>query len=240
MKKSLFTMAIVLMAIAAQAQFKVHSNNMVSIGGNNGDYGLQVTPNGYSYFRTQNFLDYSYATLSMANINHQKHWIVLNMYHTAPACYQKSMFYVLGNGCTFSKHYYTITSSELSDDCLYAQSSKSVDGEDALSTILNLNAHYYEEEQSITAEEIENNENIDREAVEGMIGDLEKRIVALSAKNLSEVFPDAVRTDSEARLCIDYNAIVAMLVEAVKQQQTEINRLRETLEENGLLEPEKP
>ncbi len=30
-----------------------------------------------------------------------------------------------------------------------------------------------------------------------------------------------------------------MLVEAVKQQQAEIELLRKTLEENGLLEPEK-
>jgi len=63
--------------------------------------------------------------------------------------------------------------------------------------------------------------------------------VGLSGENLAGVFPDAVRTDPEARLCIDYNAVVTMLVEAVKQQQAEIELLRKTLEENGLLEPEK-
>ena len=240
MKKTLFTLAIVLLALAAQAQFKVHSDNWVSIGSSSGSYGLQVTPNGYTYFRTLINTDYSRANLSMANTNHQKHWIVLNLYNTDTACYNKSMFYVLGNGCTYSKHNFIISNQELSDDCLYSQSSESVDSEEALSTILNLTAHYYEEEQSITAEEIENNENIDREAVEGMIGDLGKRIVALSAKNLSEVFPNAVRTDSEARLCIDYNAVVTMLVEAVKQQQAEIELLRTVLEENGLMEPKNP
>ena len=82
-------------------------------------------------------------------------------------------------------------------------------------------------------------EHIDENAVLGMIDDLEKSNVRLKAETLVEVFPDAVRTDPEARLCVDYNAVVTMLVEAVKQQQSEIDLLRKTLEENGLLEPEK-
>ena len=73
-----------------------------------------------------------------------------------------------------------------------------------------------------------------------IVNDLEKKTVALSAENLAEVFPDAVRTDPDNRLGINYNAIITMLTEAVKQQQTEIQLLRKTLEENGLLEPEKP
>ena len=94
-------------------------------------------------------------------------------------------------------------------------------------------------EPTVTLEEIENNEYVDISAVEGMIGDLEKHKVSLSAENLAEVFPDAVRTDPQARLCIDYNAVVTLLTQAVKKQQAEIELLRKVLEENGLMEPEK-
>lgn len=73
-----------------------------------------------------------------------------------------------------------------------------------------------------------------------MINDLGKRTVGLSAENLEEVFPDAVRTDPQARLFINYNAVVAMLTQAVKEQQAQIELLRKTLEENGLMEPDKP
>ena len=67
-----------------------------------------------------------------------------------------------------------------------------------------------------------------------MIRDLGKRNIGLDVSLLGEVVPDAVRTDTEARLCINYNAVITLLVEAVKQQQEEIKLLQKTLEENGL------
>ena len=79
------------------------------------------------------------------------------------------------------------------------------------------------------------NEYINEEAVEGMMLDLGKKGIGLSGDNLAEVLPEAVRTDPEARLCINYQAIVTMLIEAVKEQQNEIERLQQILEENGLM-----
>lgn len=76
MKKALMTIAIALLALAARAQIKVHDDNWVSIGCLNGDFGLQVTPTGYTYFRTQDSISWSWATLSYANNSLQKHWIV--------------------------------------------------------------------------------------------------------------------------------------------------------------------
>ena len=236
MKKALFTMAIVLLAIMAQAQIKVHDDNWVSIGCLNNSFGLQVTPIGYTYFRTQSDKNYSWATLSMANQFGQKHWIVENLYNDSTHCWKKHMFYVYGNGSVYCSGLYSISYPHL---CLQNYNSSSIYSEDALTTILGINGYYFEEDALITQEEIEENEYIDDEAVEGMIGDLKKRKVGMSADNLAEVFPDAVRTDPQARLCIDYNAIVTMLVGAVKQQQAEIENLRKALEEHGLLEPEK-
>ena len=222
-----------LLAVAAQAQIKVHDDNWVSIGCLNGNFGLQVTPSGYIYYRTQSSSNFSWATLSMANQAKQKHWIVENHYNDSIHCVGKHMFFVYGNG---SVHYTSLACID-NNKCL--DDSRTINSEDALSTILNINGYYFGENDSTTPEEIENSEYINSEAVAGMINDLEKNRVALSADNLVEAFPDAVRTDPEARLCIDYNAVVTMLVEAVKQQQTEITLLRKTLEENGFLEQEK-
>ena len=77
-------------------------------------------------------------------------------------------------------------------------------------------------------------EYIQEEAKDAMIRDLGKRNIGLDVSLLGEVVPDAVRTDTEARLCINYNAVITLLVEAVKQQQEEIKLLQKTLEENGL------
>ena len=44
MKKTLFTLAIVLLAVAAQAQIKVHDNGHVSLGCLTHAFGVQVQP----------------------------------------------------------------------------------------------------------------------------------------------------------------------------------------------------
>lgn len=66
-----------------------------------------------------------------------------------------------------------------------------------------------------------------------MYADFGKRTAALLDDNLEEVFPEAVRTDPKNRLCIDYQSVVTMLVEAVKEQQREIEELRTALGQMG-------
>ena len=184
MKKVLLTFAIVLLVLAAQAQIKVHNNGHVSLGCLTQNYGVQVQPNGFTYLRTQNTTDYSWANLSMGNKPHQIHWIVENQYRPDNLCNGQFMFYVYGNGSVFSTGYYT---ADCPSDCVNALNiHRSIGGEEALSIILGITANYYEEEPEITPEEIENSEYIDAEAVEGMIGDLEKRTVSLSAENLDQ------------------------------------------------------
>lgn len=234
MKKLYLLFVFLLAAITAQAQFKVHDNGHVSIGSLTQATGIQVQPSGYVYFRTQNSSNYGWAESSLANANYQKHWIVENHFNHLPQCYGKQMFYVYGNGHACATNYLTIATDSINDTCYNNHNSK-INGSRALETILNLNGCYYEHDPEMTPQEIENNEYIDENAVEGMINDLGKRTVRLSVGNLEEVFPEAVRTDPEARLCIDYNAVITMLTQAVKQQQVEIEELRTALKEHGIL-----
>lgn len=76
MKKSLLTLAIVLLAVAAQAQIKVHSNGQVSLGTLTTNYGVQIHPLDYTSFRTQNSDNWSWVELSSSEVPKQKHWIV--------------------------------------------------------------------------------------------------------------------------------------------------------------------
>lgn len=213
----------------ATAQIKIYDDNSVSLGCLNKNYGLQVTQTGYTYLRTQSSLPYVWANLSMANLGTQKHWIVEKQYGTTDL--GEHLFYVQGDGTVYYSDNYQIQSNP--ND----KSRELVDGDLALSTILGLNACYFEEDPSTTPEEIENSEFVEKDAVEGMIAELGKKSVSLFAENVAEVFPDAVRTDPQARLCIDYNAIVTMLTRAMRQQQEEIEQLREVLRENGLMNP---
>lgn len=78
MKKTLLTLSVVLLAVAAQAQFKVHDNGHVSIGSLTTYYGIQVQPNGYSYFRPQYNTDYGWVANSFSNKTTMLNWMVTN------------------------------------------------------------------------------------------------------------------------------------------------------------------
>jgi len=130
------------------------------------------------------------------------------------------MYTDMGVACA-TNHYTITTNSNHSKD------SEAINGEQALSIISGLNGYYFKpEEQEIP--DLENNEFVVPEAVEAMYADFEKRTAGLSGK-----FPEAVRTDPKNRFCIDYQSVVTMLVEAVKEQQREIEELRSSLEEFG-------
>ena len=79
MKKLLFSLAIMLLAVAAQAQIKVHSNGQVSLGTLSTNYGVQIHPLDYTSFQTQNPDNGSWVELSLSNVTYQKHWIVKDL-----------------------------------------------------------------------------------------------------------------------------------------------------------------
>ena len=54
------------------------------------------------------------------------------------------------------------------------------------------------------------------------------------------MLPEAVTADENGMLYLDYDALTVFLIETVKEQRQKIDILRKALEENGLLEPEKP
>lgn len=226
MKKALFTLAITLLTIAAQAQFKIHDDGWVSVGSLTKIYGIQVHPDCYTSFRVLNSEAYGWGTNSISDINTMKHWIVTNRDNTS-----QQVFYIDGIGTVWARNQYTygINHTVVRDGL------ELIDKEEALASILQLNGCYYDDENNTaTSEDILGSEYIQEEAKEAMIRDLGKRNIGLDASLLGEVVPDAVRTDTEARLCINYNAVITLLVEAVKQQQDEIELLQKTLEENGL------
>ena len=222
MKKTLITFAIVLLTVAAQAQIKMHSDGQISLGSLTKNYGVQVMQNGISYFRSQSNQPYSVTTRGLANHFHQKHWVVKDYYTNGSQ--GDDMFYVYGYGAACATYHYTIQSNDSPAGKDY------IDGEEALATVLQLRGCHRENNHSMTPEEIMTNEFIDEEAKEEIVKDLDKQIVYLENESLSRAFPDAVRTDPQNRLCIDYQSVVTMLVEALKEQQREIEELRETFE----------
>ena len=181
MKKALLTFAIVLFAVAAQAQFKIHSDSHISIGSLTRNFGVQVQPTGTTYFRTQVNNQYSLATRSKANADHQKHWTVYDCYGNT----NSDLFFVYGNGNVWSTDSYTIQQNQ-NDSKAEAEP---INSEDALATILRMNGYYYDDNTMLTEEEILGSESIKEEAKAEIVNDLEKRRLHCQSKTSPKYSP---------------------------------------------------
>ena len=221
MKKSLFTMALVLLAVAAQAQFKMHSNGRITFQTttNTASQGVAIDPypswtttfNGDTYFTKSALftkVTSGYQGMNMAYTTNQyaSTWVV------AYPNWTTLTFYVRATGAAYATAHYTITSK--SGTGSKGENDEPISGTEALEVISGLNGYYHApEEQEIP--DLENDENVDPEAVEAMYADFDKRSVGLSGNDFVEAFPEGVRTDPQNRLCINYSSVVTMLVEAV-------------------------
>ena len=235
MKIALFPFAIVLFAVVAQAQtaFKVHSDGQISLQSATTSYGIQIPSSGVVSFEPNITAAYGLTNITKARASLTRAWTVKNLTAANVIDYH---FFVLGNGSVYSyAGYYNYTSP------LYpSKSSQPI--EQATELISNMKGYYMDshEFEGVTLEDFENNPNVLPEAIEGLRKDLEKdKIVGMYAEELEEVLPEAVRHTPEGNMAINYNAIVPVLIEAFKEQQTRIEHLESILRENGLLNSNK-
>ena len=235
MKIALFPFAIVLFAVVAQAQtaFKVHSDGQISLQSATTSYGIQIPSSGVVSFEPNITAAYGLTNITKARASLTRAWTVKNLTAANVIDYH---FFVLGNGSVYSyAGYYNYTSP------LYpSKSSQPI--EQATELISNMKGYYMDshEFEGVTLEDFENNPNVLPEAIEGLRKDLEKdKIVGMYAEELEEVLPEAVRHTPEGNMAINYNAIVPVLIEAFKEQQTRIEQLESILMENGLLNSNK-
>ena len=237
MKKVLLTLAIVLLAIAAQAQntsFKVHSDGQISLQSATTSYGIQIPSSGVASFEPNILLPYGRTSATKARSLLAKAWVVYNDFATNPT---GNVFYVLGNGNVYSYGQYTIGTNTPGGG-----GRDNYPIEDASNLVSRMKGYYLDnhEYDGITPEDFENNENILPEALDGLLKDLDKeKVIGMNAEELEEVLPEAVRHDPEGRMAINYTAVVTVLVEAVKEQQARIDQLESILRENGLLNGKK-
>lgn len=236
MKKVLFTIAIALLAVAVQAQtaFKVHSDGQISLQSATTSYGIQIPSSGVMSIEPN--IQAAYHKTAQTKTFHPltKSW-TLNMVTDNPNIAPTGdVFYVNGNGNTYAFHYYTMTS--IGQGGGSGKGFQPIVGASEITSALK--GYYMDtpEFSGITSEELESCEGIAPDALEGILQDLEiNKTIGLDAEVLEHVLPEAVRHDPNGNIGINYNAIVAVLVEAFKEQQSRIEQLESILRENQLL-----
>lgn len=237
MKKLFFTLAIVLLAVAAQGQIKLHSNGRLTFQtlSNTTTQGISIGPapnwnvdiNGpvymwkCTYFMNPSLVSNVWMNACKTSNSSALCWLI------AYPDWSHATFYVSADGTMTSTQNRII--SRLDDAGSKGSETEPINGDDALTILSELNGYYVAPTLQDTLE-LENSDFVNPEAVEAMYADRTKRTAELSAVELSRYFPDAVRTNAQNRLCIDYQSVVTVLVEAVKQQQREIDELRAALE----------
>lgn len=231
MKRALFTFAIVLFAVAAQAQttFKVHSNGQISLQSATTSYGIQIPNTGVMSIEPNVTSAYGLTSLTKTRASLVRAWGVKPENGTNISDYK---FFVLGNGDVYASGGYYIYTTPPNP----SKSNQPIDGASEL--ISNMKGYYMDSHEfdGVTPEDFQNNPNVQPEALEGLLKDLAKdKIVGMYAEEVEEVLPEAVRHDSEGNMAINYNAIVPVLIEAFKEQQARIEQLESILREKHLL-----
>lgn len=235
MKKALFTFAIALFAMVAQAQtaFKVHSDGQISLQSATTSYGIQIPSSGIMSIEP-NVFAYGMTSMTQARSLLAKAWCV--KIHVNTILPVTNTFYVLGNGSVYAYgSYLTITAPSRQE-----KGNSPIDG--ASEMVSRMKGYFMEtdEFEGVTPEEIEHSGNITPEVLDGILLDMERsRTAGLVAEELEQILPEAVRHTPEGNMAINYNAIIPVLIEAFKEQQARIEQLESILRENGLLNSNK-
>lgn len=236
MKKTLLTLAIVLLTMAAQAQtaIKVHNTGQISLQSATTSSGIQIPTSGVMSIEPNVTTAYELTSQTKTYNSLVRAWAVIPPQLHLPLV--PLSFYVSGYGNVYAYGSYLTIAQPF-------QPNKAVHPIEDASGMVSMMKGYFldsDEFEGITPEEIENSDYVDPDAVEGLLHDLEKgRTAGLVAEELEEVLPEAVRHDPSGLVGINYNAIVTVLVEAFKEQQTRIDQLESILRENGLLNGKK-
>lgn len=204
--KSILALTLLCMTLFVNAQIKVHNDGQISLGSLTTNFGVQVLPQGCTSFQSYENTNVSWTTLAHAVNAGTKFWVVNNPYYSP-----NYRFYVTGNGVVYRRNEVTI-----SDQQLMMIGSPIENAGEILS---NMNGFYFD-----FIDELENNKD----------GEI-KHNIGFSAQEIEKVLPEAVEKDENDVYYLNYETITVFLVEAVKEQRQEIQALRKTLEENGLL-----
>lgn len=194
----------------AQAQIVMHENGSISL--------LESTTDWNKGLQIYSDGVYYFNTEQ----NHDGHWVTIATpghirgkcwIVTHPECKYDQRFFVTGEGTV-----YKYSSNTLSDSNLQS-SNENITG---AGEILNgITGTYY-----TPVDQHDGSKS-------------EKRKLGVSAQDVEKVLPEAVSRDEKDLTYVDYEALTVVLIEAYKEQKAEIEVLRKTLEEHGLLKPEK-
>jgi hypothetical protein len=225
--------SLILFSVNLSAQLKVESTGKVKIGsgslrlessssdwgyifmGNTHAKGLTFTPTGKMYLYTPDDVTFVTPTSSTS----QKNLVVMN-----PSGYYK--FWVRGDGTIFSVNQYITSDSTKKENV-----SLITNAIDKVNQIKGITYNLKPDSENGTTalkEEVTREEYQD---IPASATNNKERSAGVFAQDVEKVLPEAVRTLEDGSKSVSYNDLVALLIEAVKEQQQVIEAQNQKIAE---------
>ncbi|MEI7501244.1 MAG: tail fiber domain-containing protein [Bacteroidota bacterium] len=214
------------------AQVKIFQNNWISLGSlQEGGFGLQIAPNRYSYFRPSVYGEYTWSNLVYTTDEFQKNWIIEKPNTEQP-------FFVYGNGFIYSRGLL------LGSDIKFKENISDI--ESPLEKIIKLHGVSYNLVKSDTGSakidsvlakdgtwlkvnssqfEYIDTTVVNKDYLDELIKQRDMKHFGLIAQEVKEVVPELVNIIPDGTYAVEYTAVIGILIEAIKEQQIQINTL---------------
>ncbi|HSO89272.1 MAG TPA: tail fiber domain-containing protein, partial [Draconibacterium sp.] len=169
------------------------------------------------------FVDSYDGNWSRANWT-QVHYQYTCAYHLANTYYGGDVFYVLGNGNVWTRNGYLIAS-----DSILKTNINNISF--SLDKIKKLRGVTYNRKYKVTSSIPTDGELLPSSGHSDML--IEQKIepteYGLIAQEVEKIIPDAVKTMHDSTKAISYSALIPILIEAIKEQQTQIETIQEII-----------
>lgn len=222
--KTLLATSIMMLTFGVSAQIKVHSDGRISFLTTGTSGGIQMQSDGFASFEPNFTASYSRMNQTYSRNTLSKCWIVKS--HIPYNNIGHDVFYVTGYGNVYGRGHYVLSSGGLNKNGEHIT--------DALKLLSGINGYYYKSTEFDGCDgQFDGNENVFPEAISGLLNDLNvKREIGIDPKELERVLPEVIRHGPECEEYINYPALVPILLEAIKEQQKQIEELYSMIRKN--------
>lgn len=176
-----------------------------------------ITSSGEARLWTSKMGPYDNTMLTVPNHSYSKNYVV-----SMEGLYGSPTFFVYGYGRVYSKGYSTLSDSTQKENI------KPIDN--ALSNLRKINGIKFNYIDKADKKGNNQNRNVNQDNLIIESKDKQKKHkkteIGLLAQNVANIFPEAVDTLEDGRLTITYDAMVGVIIEAVKEQQIQIETLQ--------------
>lgn len=223
MKKSILTLVLSFVFVISYGQIKMHPNGQISFKSTTTTNGIQIDTAGKTSFEPIVTTSYSKINQTIYYNPFVKVW---DVHSYDPCTIPNESFFVLGHGGVYGRSYYVIQT----DPEPQRGGQPITNASELLSGI---RGYYYNNtEFTGYTPDLEGNPEVKPEAIEGLMKDLEvERVLGLNANEIEAVLPEAIRHDPQGAVCINYQALIPVLIEGFKEQQRTIEMLQKQIDE---------